>query len=368
MHLPLANGNNNKSSNAPASVVELPRNKLHSSLFHPSCREWLEPHLHPSQLIWPVFVTQKVEDKEIPGFRWIATNRRLQRFGYLSPNMQYGRGDKGTYPGLIKKLMELVKKGLKHVMVFGVVEDKDPNGSMADADICPVIECIKSIKSHTELCNICILADVCMCEYTSHGHCGILRIVNGEECIDNKQTVCRLANIALKYAIAGADIVCPSDMMDSRIASIRDILDTSGYEHVQIMAYTSKKASVMYAPFRDAVDSTFKGDRKRYQHPVGSSSIAMRALERDLSEGADLVIVKPSLFYGDIIHQFKESSNIPVVAYIVSGEYKMLYDYGQATGDMNSVVRESHISILRAGATVLITYFTPYILDNLHKW
>ncbi|KAF4660662.1 hypothetical protein FOZ61_003853 [Perkinsus olseni] len=344
--------NSSSTATAPA-VAALPRTKLHASLFHPACREWLEPHIHSSQLIWPVFVTLKVEDKEIPGF---------------SPNMQYGRGADGSYPGLIDELRELEKKGLRHVMLFGVVEDKDPRAGMADADTCPVVECIKVIKSHRELSSMCVLADVCMCEYTSHGHCGILRTVNGEECIDNKRTVCRLADIALKYAMAGADVVCPSDMMDSRVATIRDSLDSHGYEHVQIMSYTSKKASVMYAPFRDAVDSTFKGDRKRYQHPVGSSSIAMRSLERDLAEGADMAIVKPCLFYGDIIRQFKESCNIPIVAYVVSGEYKMLYDYGQATGDMNAVVREAHISLLRAGATVIITYFAPFILDNLNRW
>ena len=249
-------------------------------------------------------------------------------------------------------------------MLFGVVEHKDPVGSNADSENTPVISCTGVLRK--QLPSLLIATDVCLCEYTDHGHCGVLREVDGEPVINNDQSLTRLSDIALAYAEAGAHMVCPSDMMDNRIAAIREKLNRNGYEHVSIMAYTSKKASALYAPFRNAVDSTFKGDRKRYQQPIGSKH-ALRAYERDVGQGADSVIVKPSLFYGDIVQDLASKKLVPVVCYIVSGEYKMLQEYADATGSLD-VVREAHISLLRAGANVLITYFTPLILDNLHTW
>jgi porphobilinogen synthase len=190
----------------------------------------------------------------------------------------------------------------------------------------------------------------------------------GEEIVDNAAACKRLADAALAYAKAGAHMVCPSDMMDGRIGAIKELLVANGFEHVSIMSYTSKKASCMYAPFRAAVDSTFTGDRKRYQQPVGASKIAGRALKRDLAEGADFVLVKPALFYGDIISEFSQNADVPVAVYIVSGEYKMLTDYGTNTGTMEAVVKESHVGMLRSGASILITYFTPMILDWIPGW
>lgn len=186
--------------------------------------------------------------------------------------------------------------------------------------------------------------------------------------IDNGPTLDRLANVALSYAEAGAKMVCPSDMMDNRVALIRKALNENNFQHVSIMAYTSKKASCLYAPFRDAVESTFQGDRKRYQHPIGSRFHSLRAYDRDVAEGADSVIVKPSLFYGDIVRELSAKSLVPIVCYVVSGEYKMLKDYGESTNCMESIVRESHVSLLRAGANVIITYFTPYILERIGTW
>ena len=217
-----------------------------------------------------------------------------------------------------------------------------------------------------------LCADVCLCEYTDHGHCGPQKkdegSPDGELIIDNHAAVQRMADSALAYAKAGAHMVCPSDMMDGRIGAIKDTLVANGFEHVAIMSYTSKKASCMYAPFRAAVDSTFKGDRKRYQQPVGASKIAGRALRRDLDEGADFVLVKPALFYGDIISEFAKTADVPVAVYIVSGEYKMLTDYGNSTGTLEAVVKESHVGMLRSGASILITYFAPHILDWIPKW
>lgn len=325
--------------------------QLHSSLHHVAQREWSEPHVHPSQLIYPLFVTSRNDDRVING---------------LEPNTQWGQQADGSFSTLIAHLRQLQTLGLRSVMLFGVVEDKDAHGSLADDANTPVIACTRVIRN--ALPELLVSCDVCMCEYTDHGHCGLLRAVDGEDVIENASTVDRLAAIALAYARAGAHMVCPSDMMDNRIAAIRAALNANGYQHVSIMAYTSKKASCMYAPFRDAVESTFKGDRKRYQHPVGSTSHAALAFERDVREGADIVIVKPSLFYADIVARFAAEKTVPVACYIVSGEYKMLSDYGASTGSLESVVREAHVSLLRAGSSVLITYFTPFILERWTKW
>ena len=324
---------------------------LHSSLHHPTQRAWSEPHLHPSQLMYPLFVTLRHEDKSIRG---------------LEPELQWGQGVDGTFPTLIAHLRVLVAKGLTSVMLFGVVDTKDGHGSMADDMATPVIKCTAALRK--ELPELLVACDVCMCEYTDHGHCGMLRVVDGEHVLDNARTLERLSSIALAYAKAGAHVVCPSDMMDNRIGAIRQIYNDHGFEHVSIMAYTSKKASVMYAPFRDAVESTFQGDRKRYQHPVGSTSHASLAFHRDVKQGADSVIVKPSLFYTDIVASFAAKKTVPVVCCLVLGEYKMLKDYGDSTDSLESVVREAHLGLLRAGASVLITYFTPYILDHCMKW
>ncbi|GLE00440.1 hypothetical protein PINS_up009197 [Pythium insidiosum] len=327
------------------------RSALHSSLHHPAQRDWSEPHFHPSQLMYPLFVTSRHEDRAIRG---------------LEPEKQWGQQADGSFSTLVAHLRGLMTKGLRSVMLFGVVDDKDAHGSLADAEHTPVVLATKVIRQ--QLPELLVSCDVCMCEYTDHGHCGLLRTVDGEDVIDNPRTIERLANISLAYARAGAHMVCPSDMMDNRIAQIREAFDSNGFQHVSIMAYTSKKASCMYAPFRDAVESTFKGDRKRYQHPVGSTSHAELAFDRDQREGADIVIVKPSLFYGDLVARFASRQTLPVACYVVSGEYKMLSDYGHSTDSLESVVREAHLSLLRAGASVLITYFTPFILEHWTKW
>jgi len=333
---------------------ERPRNTLHSSLHHPAAREWLDVHIHPSMLVYPVFVTRRTVDKNIPGF---------------SPNKQWGCGQNKDFASLAAYLHSLQMKGLRSVMLFGVVDEQEKDnvgGKGYDDPDTPVCLALRVLKKACP--KLMLLADVCLCEYTDHGHCGTLRKVDGEELIDNDKTLTLLSKCAVLYAQAGAHMVCPSDMMDGRVEVIRKALDRNNYGHVSIMAYTSKKASCLYAPFRAAVESTFKGDRKRYQQPVGSASIAERAATRDIEQGADVILVKPCLWFGDIIRSFAERKTVPVAAYVVSGEYKMLQDYATATGDLEGVLKESHTSIVRAGATILITYFTPALLDYIPSW
>ena len=280
---------------------------------------------------------------------------------------QYGYANK--YATLLDECRRLSELGLRNIMLFGVVDEKDARGTLADHhDGNPVMKAIQAIRSDRSLDKLGVMADVCLCEYTEHGHCGLLEEGGGSQLVNDK-SVERLAEIAVCYADAGADVVVPSDMMDGRIGLIRDRLNRTGNGQVAIMSHSSKKASVLYAPFRSAVESTFIGNRKQYQHPVGSSSVALRALHRDVSEGADIVMVKPSLMYGDLISKFKESSpTTPIAAYVVSGEYKMLFDYGRETNSLSEIVRESHLSLVRAGASVIVTYFTPMLLKEMHKW
>jgi len=340
--------------------------RLHPSLHHPAMREIHEKHLHPSALVYPLFVTGREDDRPIKGF---------------APNMQWGAGKNGKFSTLVDHLKHLQSKGLRSVMLFGVVEHKDHTGSMADRADTPVIVCMQALRAQCPW--LMLMADVCLCEYTDHGHCAPLLndgseksdrksidSVNGDDgvVVDNEAGIKRLADIAVSYAKAGAHVVCPSDMMDGRVSLIRRALERQGMNHVSIMAYTSKKASCMYSPFRAAVESTFRGNRKRYQQPPGDAKIARRALRRDIKEGADIVLVKPCLFYGDIIRDFSQRCDVPIAAYVVSGEYKMLKDYGEATGTMDAVLKESHVGLLRAGASILITYFTPRLLDALRRW
>ncbi|OQR81420.1 delta-aminolevulinic acid dehydratase, partial [Thraustotheca clavata] len=195
---------------------------LHSGLAHAAHRAWTEPHIHASQLIYPLFVTSRALDNPIRG---------------LEPNVQWGAGVNGKFDSLVAHLRELQAKGLRSIMLFGVVEDKCERGKMADAKDTPVIACTQVIRK--ALPDLLISCDVCMCEYTDHGHCGLLRRVDGEDIIDNERTVERLADIGLAYARAGAHMLCPSDMMDNRIGAIREKLDANGFAHVSIMAYTS---------------------------------------------------------------------------------------------------------------------------------
>ena len=261
------------------------------------------------------------------------------------------------------EIKELTELGIEHVLLFGVPDDnkKDCCGSEASNPEGGVQRAVRKIKQiNPEMDVIC---DVCMCEYTSHGHCGILTDTGY---VHNDKTLDSLGKISLSYAQAGADMIAPSDMMDGRIASIREILDSNGFENVAIMAYSAKYASSFYGPFREAANSAPQfGDRKTYQMDPANTNEAVLEGKLDIEEGADIVMVKPALSYLDVIQRFKDNFDLPIAAYNVSGEYSML-KLAIKQGLLNeSAIYESVLSIKRAGATIIITYFAKDIAKML---
>ena len=263
-------------------------------------------------------------------------------------------------------LAPLIAKGLSSVLLFGVPSTlaKDSTGSGADSASNPVIRGCKVLRdTYPQLLIVC---DVCLCEYTVHGHCGVL---DGEGLIDNAASIARIAEVALAYAVAGAHVVAPSDMMDNRIAAIKAKL-TQHNQRCTIMSYSTKFASSFYGPFRDAAKSAPQfGNRSCYQLPAGSAALGLQAAERDISEGADIIMVKPGMPYMDIVRSIKDKFPASTLAvYQVSGEYVMLHYYGTLPGNsLERVVTESVCGIKRAGGDVIITYFAPLILDWIEK-
>ncbi|MGL5149466.1 MAG: porphobilinogen synthase [Clostridium sp.] len=248
---------------------------------------------------------------------------------------------------------EIVSLKIKGVILFGVPSIKDNVGSEAYNEDGIVQKAIKRIKEITE--DLLIVTDVCMCQYTDHGHCGILC----NETVDNDKTLEYLSKIAVSHAKAGADMIAPSDMMDGRIGHIRSSLDESGFYNVSIMSYSAKYCSAFYGPFREAANSVPQfGDRKTYQMDPANRREALREINEDISEGADIIMVKPALSYLDIIREAKDNTRVPVAAYSVSGEYSMIKFAGQnGIIDEERVMMETLISIKRAGADIIITYF-----------
>ncbi|MDO5707233.1 MAG: porphobilinogen synthase [Andreesenia angusta] len=248
---------------------------------------------------------------------------------------------------------EVRKAKINAILLFGIPKEKDSIGKSAYQDNGIVQRAIKEIKKLDP--NIYIITDVCMCQYTDHGHCGIL---NGEN-IDNDLTVEYLGKIALSHAKAGADMVAPSDMMDGRVDAIREILDNSGFKDIPIMGYSAKYASSFYGPFRSAANSKPSfGDRKSYQMDIANSREALSEIEEDIVQGADIVMVKPALSFLDIIAKARERFNIPIVAYNVSGEYAMIKNAGKmGIIDEKKIAMEVLISIKRAGADLIISYY-----------
>ncbi len=243
------------------------------------------------------------------------------------------------------------------VLLFGIPKHKDECGSSAWDENGPVQRAVRYIKKNYP--EIVAITDVCMCEYTSHGHCGILC----EHDVDNDKTLEVLAKTALSHAHAGADMVAPSDMMDGRIGFIRKTLDENGFENTLIMAYSAKYASAFYGPFREAAGSAPSfGDRASYQMDPANGGEALKEIELDIEEGADILMVKPALAYLDVLYRAKEVSDRPVAAYSVSGEYSMV-KAGAKAGyiDEERIIKESTLCIFRAGADMLITYFAPEI-------
>lgn len=254
---------------------------------------------------------------------------------------------------LEEEINEIVDLGIKYVILFGIPKEKDPKGSQAYAQNGIVQEAIRKIKSINK--DLYVITDVCMCEFTSHGHCGI---ISEEGEVINDITLEYISEIALSHAQAGADMVAPSDMMDFRIEAMRRKLDENGFKNILIMAYSAKYASAYYGPFRDAADSAPSfGDRKSYQMDPGNTDEAMREIAMDIEEGADIVMVKPALSYLDVIRRAKDRFELPIAAYNVSGEYSML-KFAIKQGLMSeNVMMETILSIKRAGASIIITYF-----------
>lgn len=254
---------------------------------------------------------------------------------------------------LVKECKEVAALGIPAVILFGIPDHKDEVGSDAYSDEGIIQRAIRAIKK--EVKDLLIMTDVCLCEYTSHGHCGVL---NGEEIL-NDETVDLLVKEAVSHAKAGADVIAPSDMMDGRIGAIRKGLDENGFRNIPVLSYAVKYASGYYGPFRDAADSAPAfGDRRSHQMDVANSSEALREALSDIDEGADIIMVKPAGAYLDIIKMVKDATGMPLAAYQVSGEYAMIKAAGKLDWiDEERVMMESLVSIKRAGADMILTYF-----------
>ncbi|AJS24780.1 Hem2p [Saccharomyces cerevisiae YJM1381] len=317
---------------------------------HPLLRQWQsERQLTKNMLIFPLFISDNPDDfteiDSLPNINRIGVNRLKD---YLKP---------------------LVAKGLRSVILFGVPlipGTKDPVGTAADDPAGPVIQGIKFIREYFP--ELYIICDVCLCEYTSHGHCGVLY---DDGTINRELSVSRLAAVAVNYAKAGAHCVAPSDMIDGRIRDIKRGLINANLAHKTfVLSYAAKFSGNLYGPFRDAACSApSNGDRKCYQLPPAGRGLARRALERDMSEGADGIIVKPSTFYLDIMRDASEiCKDLPICAYHVSGEYAMLHAAAEkGVVDLKTIAFESHQGFLRAGARLIITYLAPEFLDWLDE-
>jgi porphobilinogen synthase len=258
---------------------------------------------------------------------------------------------------------EVASLGIPAVLLFGLPATKDPTGSQAWAEDGVVQRAIKAIKEQTP--DLLVITDVCLCEFTDHGHCGVLK----GETVYNDPTCELLAKMALSHAQAGADIVAPSDMMDGRVRYIREALEANGFKDVALMSYAAKYASAFYGPFRDAAESAPAfGDRRSYQMDAGNSDQAMAEIALDMEEGADIVMVKPALAYMDIIYRARQRFDCPIAAYNVSGEYMMVKSSAAAgLSDEEATMMEVLISLKRAGADILITYFAKDAAKKLRQ-
>jgi porphobilinogen synthase len=254
---------------------------------------------------------------------------------------------------LPKEMEEIAKLGIPAIILFGIPQKKDEVGSQAYHPKGVIQQAIKTIKRAVP--ELLVITDVCLCEYTSHGHCGV--VVDGD--VDNDKTLEQLAKTALSHAEAGADMVAPSDMMDGRVKAIRQVLDGNGFQNIPVMAYAAKYASAFYGPFREAAESAPQfGDRRSYQMDAPNWREALREVEQDIAEGADIVMVKPALPYLDVIRKVRDTFNYPLAAYSVSGEYAMVKAAAQQGWlDEKRVVLEMLTAIKRAGADIIITYY-----------
>jgi porphobilinogen synthase len=312
---------------------------------------------------YPVFRPRRL--RESPLLRRMVRETALRIDDLMAPLfVVHGRGVRepiGSMPGqsrlsvdeLIRECKDLAALGVPAVLLFGIPQEKDPRGSEAYAEDGIIQQAVRAVKE--TIPDLLVVTDVCLCEYTSHGHCGVVE--DGR--VKNDPTLDLLARTAVSHAEAGADMVAPSDMMDGRVATIREALDEAGYQETPIMAYSAKYASAFYGPFREAADSAPQfGDRRSYQMDPANAVEAMREVALDVDEGADIVMVKPALPYLDVISRVKAEFGLPVAAYSVSGEYAMIRAAGQLGWlDEERVIMEVLTGIRRAGADIVITYF-----------
>ena len=300
-----------------------------------------ETHLVPSQLVWPLFVTHGD--------------------GLRQPVAAMPGVDQVSVDQLVKDAERARRLGLGGIILFGIPAAKDATGSEAHDEQGIVQQAIRAVKRAVP--ELLVMGDVCLCEYTDHGHCGVIR--DGE--VDNDSSVYLLGKVAVTQARAGVDLVAPSDMMDGRVAGIRKALDAAGFAHLPIMSYAAKMASAFYGPFREAAGSTPQfGDRQTYQMAAANGDEAMKEIRLDLEEGADIVMVKPAGPCLDLIRRAREEFGSPLAAYQVSGEYAMI-KAAAARGmlDEKRAMWESLTAIRRAGADIILTYFAPAAAEQL---
>jgi porphobilinogen synthase len=323
-------------------MANYPTKRLRRLRYNPTVRDMIrETVLTKSDLIYPLFVVPgkgiKNEVKSMPGVYQMSIDI------------------------LIEECKEVEKLGIPAVILFGIPEHKDEVGSGAYDSNGIIQQAVRAIKKETM--KLVVITDVCLCEYTSHGHCGVL---DGERIL-NDETVKLLVKEAVSHAEAGADIIAPSDMMDGRIGAIRKALDEKGFTEIPIMSYAVKYASGYYGPFRDAAESTPAfGDRRSHQMDIANTNEALREAESDIEEGADIIMVKPAGAYLDIIWRVKEKFQMPTAAYQVSGEYAMIKAAGRNNWiDEQRVMLESLMAIKRAGSDMILTYFAKDVAKHL---
>ena len=302
-----------------------------------------ETHLRTDQLVYPLFIAEGIDQPHeisaMPGImQW-----PLEHLG--------------------QEVERIAQLDIPAVLLFGIPNQKDDVGSQAYAQQGIIQRAIRRIKA--EVPELQVITDVCLCEYTTHGHCGV--IANGD--VENDPSLILLSQMALSHAQAGADIIAPSDMMDGRVGAIRRTLDEHGFNQLPIMSYAAKFASGFYGPFREAAGSTPQfGDRRSYQMDPANSREALREIDQDIKEGADIVMVKPALAYMDIIRQARDRWNLPIAAYNVSGEYSMIKAAAQKGWiDERRITLEALTGIRRAGADIIITYFAPDVAQWLRE-
>ncbi len=302
-----------------------------------------ETEINLNDLIYPMFI--------IPG------NKKSEEIESMPGIFRH------SIDNALKEISEIVELGIKAILLFGIPEKKDDIATGAYSKKGIIQNTVKSIKK--EFKELIVITDLCLCEYIDHGHCGVIH----DGYVDNDETLELLSLTALSHAEAGADIIAPSDMMDGRVAKIREVLDDNEFLNIIIMSYSAKYASAFYGPFRDAAKSAPKfGDRKSYQMNPPNIREAIREIEQDIEEGADIIMVKPALCYLDVISAVREEFNHPLAAYNVSGEYSMVKAASKMGWiDEQKIVLEMLTSIKRAGADIIITYFAKQIAKSISK-